>query len=218
MENTIEMNQRTGGGKGEARKLRATNEIPGICYGNHMETPVPVSVNKIKIAKLLRGSNPNKIYNVDSKDAAMKGQMVLIQDKQIHPLTEEIVHIDFLAVNKDEEIRVTVPVSLQGKAKGVVEGGILQQPNRTVDVRCLPHLIPEKIIVDVTNVNINDALHASDVTFPEGVKLVGSMQRTLAVVVPPDEDKTPKAAVDAAAPAAAAPAAAAAKAPAKDKK
>ncbi|MCB0272869.1 MAG: 50S ribosomal protein L25 [Bdellovibrionales bacterium] len=189
MEKTIELSQRAGHGKGEARKLRFDQQIPGICYGKHLKNPIPVSVDKVKISNVLRTSNQNELYTVDSTDSNIKGQIVLIKSKQLDPLTDDLIHIDFLAVNKNEPIRTTVSVELVGKAKGVAEGGILQQPNRTLDIRCLPHLIPSKIKADVTELMINDSLHVTDIQLPEGVEVLGAANKTLAVVIPPQEEE-----------------------------
>lgn len=189
MEKTIEMAQRPGQGKGEARKLRFDNRIPGICYGRHLSTPVPVSVDKIKIAAIIRQSNANDLFTVSSEDKNIGGQLVLLKDRQTDPLTEDLLHIDFLAINKDEPIKATVAVELHGKAKGVAEGGILQQLNRTLDIKSLPLNIPAKIEVDVTDIGLNESLHVSDITLPEGVEVLGSVDRTLAVVVSTREEE-----------------------------
>lgn len=189
MEKTIEMIQRAGEGKGEARKLRADNRIPGICYGKHLENPIPVSVDKIKIAATLRGSDANDLFTVSSEDSSIKGQLVVVKDKQTDPLSEDLLHIDFLAVNKDEPIKATVTIELIGKSKGVAEGGILQQPNRTLEIKCLPHKMPSVIEADVSDLAINDSLHVTDIKLPEGVEVVDFANRTLAVVVPPREEE-----------------------------
>jgi len=189
MEKIIEMAQRPGQGKGEARKLRFSKQIPGICYGRHLEKPVPVSVDKVKIAAILRRSNANDLFTVASEDKSIGGQLVLIKDKQSDPMTEDILHIDFQAINKDEPIKATIAVELLGKAKGVAEGGILQLPNRTLDIKCLPADIPSKIEIDVTELGLNDSMHVSDITLPKGVEVLGSADRTLAVVVATREEE-----------------------------
>lgn len=198
MENTIKLFSRTGGGKGEARKLRSQKRVPGICYGRHMEVPVPVSVDTISIANLIRKSDLNALYTADSEDKTLSGQLILIKDKQTDPLTGDLVHIDFQAVNKDEAIKATVKIVLVGKPKGVEEGGILQQPNRTLEISCLPHLTPSVIEADVSHLELNDSLHVTDITLPEGVEVIDFANRTLAVVVPPREEEEEPAEVKAA--------------------
>lgn len=202
MENVINVQGRDDAGKGVARKLRSTRRVPGICYGKSFETPVNLSVDKLEITKIVRTSSPTSLFKLASDTKNINGQMVLIKSRQNHPVTNDIIHVDFLAVKMGEKIKVLIPVVLQGKAKGVAEGGILQQPNRKLNVRCLPDNIPTKIEIDVTNLNINDSLHVSDIKLPEGVTVVGTIDYTLAVVVPPEKEEV-AAAPDAAAAAAA---------------
>lgn len=135
----------------------------------------------------------------------MDGQMVLIKARQKDPITDELIHVDFMAVKMDQPIKVRVPVELKGKAKGVAEGGIMQQPNRWLNVRCLPNNIPTKIEADVTGLNINDSLHSSELTLPQGVTIVGNIDYTLAVVVPPEKEEAAATPGEGAAAAAAAP-------------
>jgi large subunit ribosomal protein L25 len=203
MENSINVQVRDGAGKGVARKTRASSRVPGICYGNHLENPITISVDKLELGKVIRNSTSTSLLKLLSDQKIVDGQMVLIKSRQRDPITDEIIHVDFMAVKMDEKIKVRVPVILTGKSKGVVEGGLLQQPNRSLNVRCLPNNIPTKIEADITNLNINDSLHVSDIKLPEGVVVVGTVDYTLAVVVPPEKEEV------VAAPVAGAPAAAA---------
>ena len=204
MENlSINVQVRDGAGKGVARKTRAEKRVPGICYGNHLETPITISVDKLELGKVIRGSSSTSLHKLKSDQKIVDGQMVLIKSRQRDPITDEVILVDFMAVKMDEKIKVRVPVILIGKSKGVVEGGLLQQPNRTLNVRCLPNSIPTKIEADITKLDINDSLHVSDIQLPEGVVVVGTVDYTLAVVVPPEKEEV------VAAPVAGAPAAAA---------
>lgn len=202
MENFINVTVRENTGKGVARKTRSAKRVPAICYGKHFETPIPISVDKLELSKVIRTSSATSLYKLKSEQKTVDGQMVLIKAKQNHPITDDIIHVDFLVVKMGEKIKVLVPVELTGKAKGVVEGGILQQTNRKLNVRCLPDNIPTKILADVSNLGLNDSLHVSDIQLPEGVTIVGTIDYTLAVVVPPEKEEvaaTPDAAATAAA-------------------
>ena len=189
METTINVQVRDGAGKGVARKTRAEKRVPGICYGNHLETPITISIDKLELGKVIRNSTSTSLLKLQSDQKIVDGQMVLIKARQRDPITDEIIHVDFMAVKMDEKIKVRVPVILTGKSKGVVEGGLLQQPNRTLNVRCLPNNIPTKIEADISGLEINDSLHVSDITLPEGVVVVGTVDYTLAVVVPPEKEE-----------------------------
>lgn len=189
MENIINVQVRDGAGKGVARKTRAEKRVPGICYGNHLESPITISIDKLELGKVIRNSTSTSLLKLKSDQKIVDGQMVLIKSRQKDPITDEIIHVDFMAVKMDQKIKVRVPVILVGKSKGVTEGGILQQPNRSLNVRCLPNGIPTKIEADITGLNINDSLHVSDITLPQGVTIVGSVDYTLAVVVPPEKEE-----------------------------
>lgn len=189
MENVINVTTRIGAGKGVARKTRAEKRVPAICYGKHFKTPLPISVDRSELSKVIRTSSSTSLYKFQSPEKTLDGQMVLIKARQNNPITDEIIHVDFMAVKMDQKLKVRVPVVLKGKAKGVVEGGILQQSSRTLNVSCLPNNIPTKIEADVTNLNINDSLHVSDIKLPEGVSIVGSIDYTLAVCVPPEKEE-----------------------------
>ncbi|MCB0327610.1 MAG: 50S ribosomal protein L25 [Bdellovibrionales bacterium] len=185
----IEVQIRPGSGKGEARKLRAEKRVPGICYGPHMTTAIPLSVDRKELNKILRTGSTRTVYQLISEsNQDVNGKTVLIKSRQIHPVSDLIEHVDFLAVDMNEEIKVRVPVVLVGKAKGVAEGGILQQTNRVIEVKCLPNAIPDKIVADVSGVDLNESLHVSDITLPKGVQIVGSVDYTLAAVVPPESE------------------------------
>jgi large subunit ribosomal protein L25 len=103
----------------------------------------------------------------------------MIKDVQINPISRRLQHIDFIRVIMDEKIRVTVPVHLNGTAIGVKEGGILDWQIRDLHVECLPNAIPDAIEVDVTNLGAHDYLHVSDITVPEGVKVLDDPERSI---------------------------------------
>ncbi|MCC7460028.1 MAG: 50S ribosomal protein L25, partial [Proteobacteria bacterium] len=153
---------------------------------------------------VIRNSSSTSLYKLKADQKVVDGQMVLIKGRQRNPVTDDIIHVDFMAVKMDQPIKVRVPVELKGKAKGVAEGGLLQQPNRWLNVRCLPSAIPTKIEADVSGLDINDSLHSSDLTLPQGVSIVGSINYTLAVVVPPEKEEAAAAPGAPGAPAAAA--------------
>lgn len=189
MENLINVIVREGAGKGVARKARAEKRVPAIVYGKHFKTPVPVSVDRSELSKVIRTSSSTSLYKFKSESKDVDGQMVLIKARQNNPITDDIIHVDFMAVKMDEQLKVRVPVILVGKSKGVVEGGILQQMSRSLNVRCLPNNIPTKIEADVSGLDINDSLHVSDIKLPEGVNIVGTIDYTLAVCVPPEKEE-----------------------------
>lgn len=218
---TLEAKAREGSGKGFARKLRGQGLVPAVVYGKHLKAPVHISVDPKAVRAAI--NTPHKFNTVIQLKLAGGDQQVLLKDYQMDPVTRDILHVDFIGVRENEQVKVDVPLVLVGKSQGVADGGLLSQIRREITVWALPNAIPEKIEVDVTALKIAEALHINDVKFPAGVSVKTNVNYTVAVVAAPEAaEATPAAA--AAAPAAAAPAkagdkaaapAAAAKAPAK---
>lgn len=216
-------------GKGPASRLRRAGLIPAIAYGPKLAaTRIAVSPKSLT-SVLMSEHGKNSVVEL-----AVEGQEpfnVMVRDYSYHPLTRQLLHADFLQVRLDESVDVEVPLRLTGKAKGIVQGGILQQIFRTLPVSSLPDRIPAVIEIDVTELAMGDAFKAGAVHVPEGVKIRLPDEQTVVVVAAPEkggeEEAAPAAAAAApaaagkaaAGKAAAAPAAAAkAAAPAKAKK
>ncbi|NPC53072.1 50S ribosomal protein L25/general stress protein Ctc [Corallococcus sp. AB032C] len=222
---TLEAQAREGSGKGIARRLRASGQVPAVVYGKHLKAPLHISVDPKAIRTAI--NTPHKLNTLIQLKLAGNEQQVLLKDYQMDPLTRDILHADFIAVSEKEQVKVNLPVVLTGKAPGVAEGGLLTQIRRNLEVWALPGAIPLQIEVDVNNLQIAEAIHVNDVKLPEGVSVKTHVNYTIAVLAAPEAaEAAPAAAAAAAAPAAGkaadakagdakAPAAAAAKAPAK---
>ncbi|MFY1825237.1 50S ribosomal protein L25/general stress protein Ctc [Myxococcus fulvus] len=220
---TLEAKAREGSGKGFARRLRGQGLVPAVVYGKHLEKPVHIAVDPKSVKAAI--NTPHKFNTLIQLKLASGDQQVLLKDYQMDPVTREILHVDFIGVRENEQVKVNVPLVLTGKAQGVADGGLLTQARRELEVWALPNAIPERIEVDVTALKIAEALHVNDIKLPEGVSIKTNVNYTLAVLSAPESAEATPAAAAAAAPAAAAPAAAkagdkaapaaAAKAPAK---
>ncbi len=180
----IEAQIRTQSGKGVARKLRKQGLIPGVLYGPKTE-PVPLSVNQHEFNKMLIGAKGERLlFSLNLRDnGATENRLALVKELQLHPVNDEIRHVDFYEVFMDEEVTVNVPIAITGKARGVEEGGVLEIIQRTLEVSCLPMAIPKEIEVDVTELEIGDALHVEDLTPPEGVRFLDDPKTTLLTIV-----------------------------------
>ncbi|MCK8502684.1 50S ribosomal protein L25/general stress protein Ctc [Myxococcus fulvus] len=215
---TLEAKAREGSGKGSARRLRGQGLVPAVVYGKHLEKPVHIAVDPKGVKAAI--NTPHKFNTLIQLKLAGGDQQVLLKDYQMDPVTRAILHVDFIGVRENEQVKVNVPLVLSGKAQGVADGGLLTQARRELEVWALPNAIPERIEVDVTAMKIAEALHVNDVKLPTGVSIKTNVNYTLAVLSAPESaEAAPAAAAPAAAPAAkagdkAAPAAAA-KAPAK---
>ncbi len=210
-------------GKGPARRLRVEGKIPAIAYGKKLAaTQLAVSPKELRaVLGTSHGRNSVVELVVDGKDSIT----AMVREYAHHPVSREIIHADFIQVDLNEPVEVTVPLRLAGKAKGLVQGGILQQVFRTLPVTCLPGKIPADLTCDVTELDLGDTLKVSQLSLPEGVTVRLSPEQTIVTVVAPEKKSEAEEAADAAkaaakaAPAAgAAPAAAAAKPADKKKK
>ncbi len=170
MEAKLNLLRRGDSGKGAARKLRRAGRVPGVIYGGGDE-PVMVSMEARETLQLFQ-SIPvdNTILNL-SLDGEASPEQALVREVQVHPYRTELLHVDFIRVQRGVPIEVHVPVHLMGLPDGVRnEGGILEQIAHDIVVKCVPSLIPEAIEVEVTGLGIGDVLRAGDVVMPEGVE------------------------------------------------
>jgi large subunit ribosomal protein L25 len=224
----VNVDVRAAAKKGAARKVRSAGQVPGVLYGRKRE-PIAVTFNeKELVTSLDKEKRRNTVLKLTIRDGGKSEEVTaMVRDAQINPLSRRLVHVDFLAVDLNAEVRVNVPLVLIGKAVGVTNGGNLHQSMHMVPVAAKPAAIPTKLEVDVSALDIGDALHASDLKLGEGVRVVLDAKEAIASVVAPKAEKVEEVAaapVEGAVPAegAAAPAAgaapAAAAAPAAGKK
>jgi large subunit ribosomal protein L25 len=226
----VNVDVRSAAKKGAARRVRSGGQVPGVLYGRERE-PVAVTFNeKELLSSLDKEKRRNTVLKLNVRPADGKGTAeevtAMVRDAQINPLSRRLVHVDFLAVDLNAEVHVTVPLLLTGKAIGVTNGGNLHQSMHMVPVAAKPAAIPTKLVVDVSALDIGDALHVSDLKLGDGVRVVLDAKEAIASVVAPKAEKVEEVAAapvegavpaeGAAAPAAggAAPAAGAAAAPA----
>jgi len=209
----VSVEVRKSAGKGGAHRVRAAGKIPGVLYGRQ-SVPVPVSFDgRLLLKSLDKEKRRNTVFTLTLSDGDKSESVTaMIKDAQIDPISQTLVHVDFLRVDLDQEVQVTVPLLLTGKALGVINGGQLHQSMHVLSVAAKPAAIPTKIIVDVTSLEIGTALHVSDLKLADGVRALIDAREAVASVVAPKAEKSDPGAGEAAAAAtdaAAAPAAAA---------
>lgn len=188
----IQVKTREEYGKNANRRLRSGGQIPAVLYGTGNET-VPIQVERRKMEEMFRhGATENTIFILKRQESDQE-RHARIREMQTHPISREILHIDFQRVLMDQLIRVTVPVHPVGTPKGVTdEGGVMDQVTREVEVECLPGDIPEALEVDVTELMIGDHLEASALTLPKGVELLEETDRVIVLVAYPDRIEEPE--------------------------
>ena len=176
-------------GKGPAKRMRTTGTIPGIVYGKKV-APIPVKVNEREFEKATKTkAGMNVIVNLKVEGA--DSGLAFIRDYQADPFRRNFTHVDFQAISIDEHIEIEVPIVVIGESKGVKEGGVLEQARRTLHVRSLPDRIPEKVEVDITELEIGDNIHANDLKLPDGVEFPHAANYAILSVVPPAKEEAP---------------------------
>lgn len=212
---------RAPGGKGTARKLRRAGRTPAIAYGPK-QGPRYLSLEPKNFVLQRRRFGRGHVYDVQANDGLQpKSFKCLIKEIQVDPVSREVQHVDLYAIDMTRPIRVEVPIELTGKAAGIIEGGMLSQVLRSVEVMCLPDRVPTKFSADVTPLKLGESLHLSDLKLPEGVKYTAHGDEAVATIAEPDSAPATEPAAATPAAGTTAPAAgAAAKTPAKapDKK
>ena len=143
-------------GKVNSRRLRRGGEIPCVVYGVEPEV-ISLMVKKRELDKLSSIRHSIIVLNYEGKQ-----QKSIIKEIQYHPIKGDIIHLDFQRILADQEIRIAVPVKFVGQAPGAKVGGIFQELRSQLEVICLPSDIPNFIEVDISNLEIGDAIHVSD--------------------------------------------------------
>lgn len=166
----IAASKRDRAGKGAARAVRREGLVPAVVYGESKE-PTMISLDPRIIMKgLHQGYFYNTVFSINIEDGGK--EQALARDVQFHPVSDEPLHVDFLRVGKRTRISVQVPIIFLNDedAPGITEGGNLSVVRHEVEVTCRADIIPEQIDVDLTGMQIGDAVRISDITLPEGVE------------------------------------------------
>ena len=174
---------RTGTGKGVARKMRAAGQIPGIIYG-HAREPQALAINTRDFEKLLEHISAESTVI----ELAVGGKMsrTLIREIQRHPFRREFLHVDFQELVAGETVSVRIPIVLVGIPEGVrLEGGVMDQTLRDLEIEVDPVNMPNHIDVNVENMKIGESVHVSDLTLPPGVTAITEGDTTIVVVSAP---------------------------------
>ncbi|GGF35730.1 general stress protein CTC [Halobacillus andaensis] len=181
---TLKANQRKDLKQSVTRELRHEGNVPGVVYGKDKE-PVNVAVNSLELLKTVRDEGKNAIISLDIDEGSTVN--VMLHEYQIDPLKDELIHADFYIVNMSEEMDVEVPVRLEGEAAGAKEGGVVQQPLYDLAIRAKPGDIPEEIVVDVSELNIGDAVMVGDLKESRKYEITEDENTTIVSVTPPEE-------------------------------
>ena len=174
-------------GKGATHRLRQSGYAPAILYGKKSEPIALAMETKTLTRDLLRLHGHNVVVSLDIEgENGKKKHHVLIKDIQTDPITDSVLHVDFLEIDMDKEIVLDVAVVYEGTAKGVDLGGILNIMAHTVKIKGMPLAIPDEIMVDVTPLELTShGITCGDLTIPENVTLEEELDKVCVSIVAP---------------------------------
>jgi large subunit ribosomal protein L25 len=192
---TLKAAPRTEFGSRTSRRLRRRGLVPGVVYAGGSEAR-PFQVVEREVRTVLSGGQA--LFDLELEGATKVP--VVVKEQQLHPVRGSLEHIDLQEVKLDEAIQAEVAVELEGaeEAPGVKSGGVLEHVTREITVEALPTEIPERLVADVSAMEINDTLQLSVVPVPEGVKLIADDldEVTIATLSPPRVEEEPEPAVE----------------------
>lgn len=182
---TLEVNRRETTGKSAAKKMRREGIVPAIVYGGDRE-PVAISVNRRTISDLVTKSEHGirSVFLLKLSDSD-KSRHAMIREIEVDPITRELKHVDFIRVNMKQKVHLEIPIHTTGVAKGQKLGGVVDFVMREMEVECLPTAIPDEIVIDISELEIGDAIRIADLTMPEGVKSLADDERVVVTVTAP---------------------------------
>lgn len=208
-------NRREKSGKGGARQARRSGFVPAVVYGQESE-PLNVQINERELGRVIHGAQgEHAIVELTVEGDSKLGGPAMIKEVQHHPVRGQVIHADLYRIDLSKKITTLVAVKLEGQAKGVVDGGIVEHTTREVEISCLPTAIPDFLAINIAELAIGHSLHVESIVAPEGIEIVTNPGRVVVSCLAPravkeDTPAVAEGAVPAEGAAAAAPAAGAA--------
>src|SRR5947207_12497810 len=189
----LKAERRDGTGRSAVRKLKARGIVPAVIYGGKTK-PQALQVSARDINAMLSHASGENILVELEIDGEKSNRMAMVEEIQHSPVGGAILHVDFHAVSMDETVHADVPLEALGLPNGVKNfGGLLEQSLRALSIECLPRDLPDRITVDVSQLNIGDAIHVRDIQLPPGVTAKVQLDLTAFSVVAPvvEEERAP---------------------------
>ena len=182
MEAKLDAEPRSETGKGAAHRLRASGRVPAILYGQDVE-PTPISVGALDLLHLYHSSGGASVL----VDLRVNGDehLTIAREIQRDLIHDRFIHVDFMAVRRDEKITVSVDVLEIGDSVGVHAGGVVQHHLREIEIEALPGDVPERIEVDITSLQIGQSLRVGDLQPPSGVEILTDADTMVIAVIEP---------------------------------
>ena len=172
-------------GNSPARGLRREGFIPAVLYGPKTE-PILLSVNIKELEQILKKGNVGSIiFNLVIQNGKKITKPAMIKELQSHPVSGSYLHVDFYEIDMKRKINVMIPVVAKGKAKGIELGGLLQVVRRELEVLCLPGDIPKAIEIDITDLDVGEAIHVEDLKLGDNIEFLADPSVAVVTVLSP---------------------------------
>ena len=176
----LDIESRESVGKKSTKAIRREGKIPSTLYFKG-EEPESIAIDKIKLYQALKSDQ--RVYEVELSG---ESQYVMVKAVQYHPVTDEIVHLDFMRVRRSEKMTISVPLVLIGKPRGVTEGGILSQSLNQIEISCFPTNVPEQIEVSIDHMGLNESISIADVSVDdEEIEILSAFDISVASIITP---------------------------------
>ena len=176
----LDIENRDSVGKKSTKEMRKEGKVPSTLYFKG-EKPESIVVEKLKLYQALKSDQ--RIYEVELKG---ESQYVMVKAVQYHPVTDEILHLDFMRVRRSEKMTISVPLVLVGKPIGVTEGGILSQVLNQIEISCFPTNVPEQIEVNIDEMELNSSISIADVSYDDDeVEIISAVDINVASIAAP---------------------------------
>ncbi len=174
-------------GKKAAKAVRRDGLVPCVLYG-HRTAPVHFAVEALDLRPLIHTTETYRVaVSVDGE-----AYEAILKTVDYHPVTDLPIHVDFQALTAGEAITMTVPIHVEGTAPGVKAGGVLSQPLHEIEIRCLPKDIPGHVTIDISTMEMGDALHVSDLDLGDAVEILTDEARTIVTITAPRVEVEPE--------------------------
>jgi large subunit ribosomal protein L25 len=182
MEAILQAEPRTETGKGPAHRLRASGRVPAVLYGAGVDA-TPIHVSALDLLHVFHAMGQASVL-VDLKLDGSE-YLTIAREIQRDLIHNRFIHIDFMAVNRDEKITVSVELHEVGESEGVHAGGVIEHHLREVEIECLPANVPQRVEFDISGMKIGDSVRIGDLTPPEGVEFLTDPDTMILAVVEP---------------------------------
>lgn len=188
IDKTLSVQKREGHGKGPSGRLRSQDLVPGVFYTAEGKN-ITVQSPALPLEKIYADVGHTTVFNLEIEEEGQKSvHPVLIWEVQRHPYKKSFTHIDFYGVDLDKAVKVDVPLEFIGVSRGVKLGGLLETYRESVRLSSKPLDMPKKVVIDVTDMGINDTLNVADLKLPENVSAVYDQNYAVVSVISKSKD------------------------------